>query len=152
MKNKPFNWDKYMDEAPYSKVLEGMGSARLLIPTMFSPCKNNVYLKTEDLSFGAGDYEALERQKNSTEERFIECYKELRNSPSFDLIEEMYLLVDGIFTFHLSKFYNNIEIAQMSKNKHFGDILMYLNEKSDFSLKCCSRKAELLVLKKLCDK
>jgi hypothetical protein len=92
MQNKPFDWDKYMGETPYNKVLENMRVARLLIPTMFSPCGKYLYLKTEDLDFNVNDYQSLERQKNETEKRFIECYEKLRNSPSFDLIEKLYLL------------------------------------------------------------
>lgn len=42
-----------------------------------------------------------------------------------------------------------IKIIEVHKNEHFGDALMFLNEKSPLSLKVRSKVSELLVLRKM---
>jgi len=58
MSNK-FDWDRYLREETYNKVLEGMEDVRKIIPTMFSPDKKLIYLKTQDLDFETGDKASL---------------------------------------------------------------------------------------------
>ena len=65
-----------------------------------------------------------------------------------DLIEEMYLVLDGYLSLNLGPLYDNLEIWQISKNNHFGDLLMYLNNQSQYEVKCRTICADIFVLKK----
>ena len=56
--------------------------------------------------------------------------------PIGSIIEEIYLLNKGILSLCLDKIFDNIQIAQLKKNDHFGDILIHLNEKSPYTIKC----------------
>lgn len=62
MTQKPlFDWDKYMRTETYDKVLDGMHGLRLSTPTMFSPDKKLIYLKTYDVEFETDDAVTLNR-------------------------------------------------------------------------------------------
>ena len=58
-KQKPFAWDDYVKVVPYRKVLEGMESTRLIMPTMFSPDRREVYLRSQDTTIGTDDIKRL---------------------------------------------------------------------------------------------
>jgi hypothetical protein len=63
-----------------------------------------------------------------------------------DFVEEMYIVSYGKLSVSLEKKYNYIQISQIKKNNHFGDILIYLNENSPYILKCTTNIAELLLI------
>lgn len=56
---KKFDWDSYWQNAPYGKVLAGMGGARLTVPTMFSPDAQQIYLKSFDIAVAVDDVRLL---------------------------------------------------------------------------------------------
>ena len=56
---KKFDWDFYWQNAPYGKVLSGMGGARLTVPTMFSPDAQQIYLKSFDIAVEVDDVRLL---------------------------------------------------------------------------------------------
>lgn len=86
-KNDSFDWDKYMRTETYTKVLDGMRGSRLLIPTMYSPDKRLIYLKTYDLDFRTDDVDTLNKILD-------ELYVKLQNEASkIDWsFEDLYLL------------------------------------------------------------
>lgn len=87
VKNKKIDWDNYMGTASYNTVLDGMGSFRKLIPTMFSPDKEQIYLKTDDIAYNVNNTEALNLKLI---ELFESLKKEARNVKwSY---EDLYLL------------------------------------------------------------
>ena len=65
-----------------------------------------------------------------------------------EIIEEMYLVLDGVLSIHLGMLFHNLEIGLVAKNYHFGDLLMQLNEQCPYELKCKTKTSEILVLKK----
>lgn len=86
-KKHPFDWDKYRDTATYNNVLNGMSNSRLIIPTMFSPDKKLIYLKTYDVDFETNDADTLNRILNQL---YVSLENEARKIDwSF---EKMYLL------------------------------------------------------------
>ncbi len=64
------------------------------------------------------------------------------------IMEEVYLVNQGILSICLDNSFNNIQISQLKRNYHFGDILIYLNEKSPYFLKCLTKATEYLTLSK----
>jgi len=56
---KKFDWDSYWQNAPYAKVLSGMGGTRLIVPTMFSPDGGRIYLKSLDIDTAVDDVRSL---------------------------------------------------------------------------------------------
>ena len=86
-KNDSFDWDKYMRTETYTKVLDGMRGSRLLIPTMYSPDKRLIYLKTYDVDFCTDDVDTLNK---ILDELYVSLQKEASNIDwSF---EQLYLL------------------------------------------------------------
>lgn len=68
--------------------------------------------------------------------------------PFGSIIEEIYLINNGILSICLDNLFNNIQVSQLKKNFHFGDILIHLNEKSPYILKCYSNTCEYMLLSK----
>jgi len=100
-----FDWDKYIAKTSYDKVLDGLEFARLLIPTMFSPCKEYIYLKSLDLSFKVDDFESLKQALNDCQTTLKHRLSEFKKETSFGSIEKLYILkVDFIV---LSKLVSN---------------------------------------------
>lgn len=64
------------------------------------------------------------------------------------IIEEIYIVNHGILSVCLDNSFKNIQISQLKRNYHFGDILIYLNEKSPYLLKCSTKSCEYLTLSK----
>lgn len=64
------------------------------------------------------------------------------------IMEEIYLVNHGILSICMDTSFNSIQISQLKRNFHFGDILIYLNEKSPYSLKCLTKSSEYLTLTK----
>lgn len=65
-----------------------------------------------------------------------------------NLVEEMFLIVRGMVSLRLGYKYNNYEIGVLKYGEHFGDIIMYLNDQSNYEIKIKSKSADLLVLSK----
>lgn len=65
-----------------------------------------------------------------------------------NLVEEMFLIVRGMVSLRLGYKYDNYEIGVLKYGEHFGDIIMYLNDQSNYEIKIKSKSAELLVLSK----
>ena len=65
-KKDTFNWDEYLESTPYKQVLDGMRPARLIIPTMFSPDKKLLYLKSHDIDVSTEDPEQLKKMFDAT--------------------------------------------------------------------------------------
>jgi len=74
MKKPSFDWDKYMRIETYNKVLDGI--SRLHIPTMFSPDKKLIYLKTYESEFETDDAKNL---NIILEELYVSLQNEARN-------------------------------------------------------------------------
>ena len=88
MKNtKIFDWDNYMNTTPYNEVLKGMEWARKIIPTMFSPDKKQIYLKTDDAAYEVENTHALNTKLLELLKRIEE---EVKNMDLF--CENLYLL------------------------------------------------------------
>jgi CRP-like cAMP-binding protein len=63
-------------------------------------------------------------------------------------VEEMYMVNSGALSLRLGKLYHSIEVAQIYEKQHFGEILMYSNEVSNFDLKVRSHICEVYMIKK----
>jgi len=64
------------------------------------------------------------------------------------IIEDVYLINSGIISICLDKVFENVEIAELKKNHHFGDAFILLNEKCPYLIKCYSKYSEYLTLSK----
>lgn len=64
------------------------------------------------------------------------------------VVEEMHIINKGSLVVCLDKLFQNMNIAQILPNSHFGDILIYLNEKCPYLIKSNSKSCELLTLLK----
>jgi len=64
------------------------------------------------------------------------------------IVEEIYLINHGILSICLDELFDNIQISQLRRNFHFGDILIHLNEKSPYMVKCSTKSCEYLTLSK----
>ena len=80
-------------------------------------------------------------------------------SSSFSLISRQNGLLNTTFNHYFEKIDNKnekalyekkkkLKILNIRKNEHFGDVQMFLNKKSPLYVRVCSRKADLLFLKK----
>ncbi len=58
-KKPDFSWDAYLDSETYNHVLDGMRPARELIPTMFSPDKKSLFLRSDGLCVETNDLTTL---------------------------------------------------------------------------------------------
>ncbi len=65
-----------------------------------------------------------------------------------DLVEEMVNVSNGMLSINLGKEFNFIEVYELRKNDHFGEIMMYNIKPSPYELKCKSNQAELFMLSK----
>jgi hypothetical protein len=65
-----------------------------------------------------------------------------------EFVEEMYLVTQGVLSLNLGPVYDHIEIAQIRKGNHIGDVLLYLHEQSPYDLKCKCDNTEVLVIKR----
>jgi|GEM_PF-1618235 len=54
-----FDWDGHLERTPYNKVLRDMHGTRCIIPTMFSPDRSQVYLKSLDVAYRTDDIGGL---------------------------------------------------------------------------------------------
>jgi hypothetical protein len=65
-----------------------------------------------------------------------------------DYVEEMYIVLKGALSIRMDKFYENLEIAQIKKNMHFGEVFMYLNENSPYLVNCKTKFCDLILIRK----
>ena len=65
-----------------------------------------------------------------------------------EIVEEMYLVCKGSLSIQLDTKYNNFELGLINTGYHFGDILMYSNEQSNYNLKIRKKCAEVMIFKK----
>ena len=65
-----------------------------------------------------------------------------------EIIDEIYLVIKGCLSILLGSYYLDYEIAYIKAGYHFGDILMYCNEQSNYNIKINTKSAELMILKK----
>ena len=63
-------------------------------------------------------------------------------------MEEMYLVVNGCLGIYLDSYFDNLEIGTIKENCHYGELLMQINEKSPYQIRCKSSNAEILILKR----
>lgn len=66
-----------------------------------------------------------------------------------EFVEEMYLVTQGVLSLNLGSIYDHMEIAQIRKGNHIGDVLLYLHEQSPYDLKCKSDNTEVLIIKRI---
>jgi hypothetical protein len=91
---KKINWDAYWQNAPYGKVLAGMGGARLIIPTMFSPDARQIYLKSFDLAVAVDDTRLLSWAFEEIPSRLRNAIADIRHScEEAHLLEIDYMIV-----------------------------------------------------------
>lgn len=64
------------------------------------------------------------------------------------IVEEIYLINCGILSICLDDLFDKIQISQLKRNNHFGDILIHLNEKSPYLIQCSTKYCEYLTLGK----
>ena len=96
-KIKKFNWDNYIDTASYNKVLDGMGCFRKLIPTMFSPDKEQIYLKTDDIAYNVNDIDILNLKLTELLERIKDKARSVKWSyETLYLLQVDYLAISSI--------------------------------------------------------
>ena len=65
-----------------------------------------------------------------------------------NLVEEMFMIIRGTVSLRIGYKYNNYEIGVLRYGEHFGDIIMYLNDQSNYDIKIKSKTAELFCLSK----
>ena len=66
-----------------------------------------------------------------------------------EIMEEMYLILEGNLSFHLGEKYENLEIWEYGKNECYGDLLIQLSEQSPYEIRCKSNKSEIFILSKI---
>jgi hypothetical protein len=82
---------------------------------------------------------------------YLKSHKVLKGETLFsfgEYIEEMYFVVKGCLSLHLDKNVNYFEVGQITSNNHFGEIMLLYGIQSVYELRCKSKEAEVLVLKK----
>lgn len=65
-----------------------------------------------------------------------------------DIFTELYMVNTGILNFYLGSIFNNFRINSIGKGHHFGDVNMYLNERSEYTIKSATLSTEIFTLKK----
>lgn len=65
-----------------------------------------------------------------------------------DIFTEMYMVNKGNLNFYLGANYLNFKMNSMGRGYHFGDVNMYLNERSEYTIKSSSIYTEIFTLKK----
>jgi hypothetical protein len=65
-----------------------------------------------------------------------------------EIIEEMYLVVEGVLGLHMGSMYDSLDLCNIRKNEYFGDLFLQLNQQSPYEIKCKSEYCDILVLKK----
>jgi hypothetical protein len=65
-----------------------------------------------------------------------------------DVTDEMYFVIKGNLGLNMGNNFGCAEISHINSKNYFGDLLLQLNEVSPYELKCKSKYADLLVLKK----
>lgn len=65
-----------------------------------------------------------------------------------DIFTEMYMVNKGNLNFYLGMKFLNFKINSMGRGYHFGDVNMYLNERSEYTIKSSSIYTEIFTLKK----
>lgn len=123
-----------------------------LLNTLPEKLKNIIYKKIYETKTGE-----LEFFKDTSEEFILYCIPRielvsLKKSESLisqgDIFTEMYMINKGGLNFYLSSAYNNYRINSIGKGYHFGDVNMYLNEQSEYTLKAAYILNEVFTLKK----
>ena len=66
-----------------------------------------------------------------------------------EFFEEIVLVVNAKISITMGVMYDNFEVARLSENEHFGDVLMYLNQQSPYSLYVKSKESNILTLSKI---
>ena len=84
------DWDMYVLNTPYSDVLDGMGFARKIQPTMFSKCKQYIFLADLDLEYKIDDIHSLQNVLKDVTESLKSLTKEFQDNPSLSLIEQLH--------------------------------------------------------------
>jgi len=91
---KKFDWDSYWQNAPYGKVLAGVGGARLTVPTMFSPDGQQIYLKSFDIAMKVDDVQLLSWAFEEIPQRLKMAIAGIRHSSEeAHLLEIDYMIV-----------------------------------------------------------
>ena len=65
-----------------------------------------------------------------------------------DIFTELIMINKGSLSFLLGPKYENYNLLKVNKGYHFGDVNMFLNERSEFSIKASYNNSEVFTLKK----
>lgn len=65
-----------------------------------------------------------------------------------DIFTELYMVNKGTLNFYLGSIFNNYRINSIGSGYHFGDVNMYLNESSEYTIKSARHSTEIFTLKK----
>jgi hypothetical protein len=65
-----------------------------------------------------------------------------------DILDEMYIISHGLLSVCLSKEFDEIELYEIRKNDHFGEIILYTRQASPYDFKCKTDHAELFTINK----
>ena len=65
-----------------------------------------------------------------------------------EIIDEMYIVLNGNLSLNLGSKYDYLEIYLIKKMNYFGDLLIQSNEASPYELKCKSKFSDILFMKK----
>ena len=65
-----------------------------------------------------------------------------------EVVDEMYIVSQGLLSINLGKSYNFLEVYELKKNMNFGEIMMYSSQPSNLDLSCKSEIAELFSIQK----
>ena len=123
-----------------------------LLNTLPEKLKGLVYKKIFQRKIGELDF-----YKETSEEFILYCTPRielvsLKKSETLisigDIFTEMYMVNKGNINFYLGAIYNNYRINSIGKGYHFGDVNMYLNEPSEYTIKAASLQNEVFTLKK----
>ena len=114
--------------------------------------KSVIYKKIFHLKIGELDF-----YKETSEEFILYCSQRielvsLKKTETLisigDIFTEMYMVSKGNLNFYLGSIYNDYRINSIGKGYHFGDVNMYLNGPSDYTIKAAATTNEIFSLKK----
>lgn len=123
-----------------------------LLNTLPDGLKNQIYKRIYEAKIGK-----LEFFKEASDEFILYCIPRieqvsLKKSETLismgDIFTEMFMVNKGSLNFYLSSLYNNFRLNSIGKGYHFGDVNMYLNEPSEYTIKAASNSNELFTMKK----
>jgi hypothetical protein len=81
--------------------------------------------------------------------RHVKAYKDDTILARNEFVNELIFVKHGTLSLDLEYLGEKVKIVEIHKNEHFGDVLMFLNEKSPINLKVTSKFAELYLMKKI---